>query len=691
MIMSANRKLVWRLVGSVLAAFVASMALTWVLHEKMTTREMHRLFGNVFDDVAVDIRERVDQKLLRQAMVVRDKYYEMREEAWWDDPDESSKRLRELANELGIDEICIVNDKGLLTHSARREEVGALDFTKTEGQAREFAALLDEKYELTQPLLPNSLRGEMVKYVGVWVPDGGFVQAGCREKTVQNLARTAVTGLTHGWHVSGGNGGIYITTSKGTIISHPEAGGEGGQWNDPGKDFYCEKRMIEGFPVYIVIPKKTAIVERRVLVATSAFLNGAALILAAFLVGIVIAGYVRGQIAAQSAKEMKMASEIQESAIPRTFPPFPEERRIDIFADMETAKDVGGDFYDFYFTGPQRVTFLVADVSGKGVPAALFMMRAKASIKSIAQTGKPLAEVVAEANEALSRDNGANMFVTAWIGEINLETGELNYVNAGHNPPILISGAKDESGKRTRYIKERSGLILGVMPGAKYKSSKINLAPGDAIYLYTDGITEQPDEKNKLFGEERLEDTISGLVENGTAVFEERHSPILGAVLACVKAHGLGMEQADDCTQLVLRYNGFRREKSFAPTQQGIMESSEFLDSVFEAFSTPFGVQAALHIIADEICSNIVKHSGATSFSVAVTPVMSPLGVKLEFSDDGVAYDPLKHIDPDTTLSAEERPIGGLGIMMVKKMSDIVTYSRVENRNILTVDKKNMV
>ena len=552
----AQRRLAWRLVGAVVIAFAASMALTWVLHAKMAQSEMRRLVDDVFGDVAVDIRERVDSRMLMLAMVVREKTYKMREEAWWDDPDESSRRLRALADELGVDEICIADEKGMLTHSARREEVMALDFTKAKGQAREFAALLHDKSELTQQLLPNSLRGEMVKYVGVWIPEGGFVQVGGGDQSVRNLARTAVTGLTHGWHVSGSRGGIYITTGNGTIISHPEAGREGGQWRDPGSDFYCEKRMIEGFPVYIVIPRRTAIVERRVLVATTAFLNGMALVLAAILVGIVIAGYVRSQMAIQRAREMKMASDIQESAIPRTFPPFPEEKRFDIFADMKTARDVGGDFYDFYYSGPHRFTFLVADVSGKGVPAALFMMRAKITIKGIAQTGKPLSEVVGEANEALSCDNGANMFVTAWIGEIDLDTGVVTYVNAGHNPPIVMSSRPGADGARAKYLRTKPGLILGMMPGMKYTSQTVTLEPGDALYLYTDGITEQPDEKNELFGEERLLRTVDGLLEGGTSVFSDSHSPIPGAVHACVQAHGLGVEQADDQTQLVIRYNG---------------------------------------------------------------------------------------------------------------------------------------
>lgn len=553
---ASQRRLVWQLVGAVAVAFFASMVLTWLLHEKMTGRGLRRLFDNVFNDVEVDIREQVDGRMLRQAMVVRDKFYDMREQPWWNDPDESSRRLHALADELGVDEICIADANGMLTHSARREEVGALDFTKDKGQAGEFAVLLDDKYELTQPVLPNSLRGDRVKYVGVWIPEGGFVQVGGSEKSVRNLARSAVTGLSHGWHVSDNEGGIYITTGNGTIISHPEEGREGGLWRDPGPDNYCEMRMIEGFPVYIVIPKRTAIVERRMLVATSAFLNAMALIFASLLVGIVIAHFVRERIATQRKAEMAMAAVIQESAVPRTFPPFPDERRADFFAAMKTAKDVGGDFYDFFFSTPGKITFLVADVSGKGVPAALFMMRAIASIKGCSLGGRPLAEAVAAANDALSHDNGANMFVTAWIGELDLATGLVTFVNAGHNPPIAISASPDENGSRTRFLRTKPGLVMGVMSGMKYRSGTLQLAPGDAIYLYTDGITEQPDAKNELFGEQRLERAISDFLDKGEPLFDGRaRSPLPDAIMAAVQSHGKDVEQADDCTQLIVRFN----------------------------------------------------------------------------------------------------------------------------------------
>ncbi len=543
---TSQRRLVWRLVGAVATAFAASMVLTWILHERMTQGEMRHIVDDLFADVEVDIRERVDGRMLRLAMAVRDRILEMREEPWWGDPDESSRRLRELAGELGVDEICVADAKGLLTHSARREEVGMLDFTKAEGQAREFAALLHDKYELTQTLLPDTLRGEVVKYVGVWIPDGGFVQVGGRDRTIRNLARTAVTGLTHGWHMSGRDGGIFITTGNGTIISHPEAGREGGQWRDPGKDFYCETRVIEGFPVHVVIPRRTAVVERRVLVGTSAFLNGMALVLASVLVGIVIAGWVRAQVRVRRAKEMAMAAGIQENAIPRVFPPFPGEKSVDLYASMKPAREVGGDFYDFYFTRPRTITFLVADVSDKGVPAALFMMRAKTILKNLAQSGRSLVDAVTEANDALCEGNAANMFVTAWIGAIELDTGLVRYVNAGHNPPVVLR-AKDGS---ATYLRSRPGLVLGAMAGAAYRMGEITLEPGDALYLYTDGLTEQTDPHGELFGEERLRSFLEG------GSFLAHPETCTGAVLAGVEAHAAGAEQSDDRTQLVLRWRG---------------------------------------------------------------------------------------------------------------------------------------
>jgi serine phosphatase RsbU (regulator of sigma subunit) len=541
--MTPRGKLSLRLALALALAFSASLALTWFLHDRMTARDAHRLIDIAFEDVENAIRETVDRRLVRQAMLFRDRLPALRAEPVWADPSAAAARLREVARELGVDELCVIDAGGILTHSADPRDIG-FDFKTIGGQAAGFLPLLDRETEIAQPILPNTRAGEMVKYVGVWLPEGGFVQVGCREASLRRLARSAVTGLTHNRHVSGREGSIVITTAGGTVISHPDPAFESGQWREPGDDCYWQRREVEGFPVYVAIPKHTAVVERRVLVGTSAFLNAAALVIACILAGFVIAGHVRERLRARRARELELARAIQESAIPRIFPPFPDVPAIDLFADMRPAIDVGGDFYDFYFTGPDRIAFLVADVSDKGIPAALFMMRAKSVLKAIAQTGRPLAEAVTATNDALCEGNGAEMFVTAWVGELELSTGIVRYVDAGHNPPVLVP-----AGGKPAFVPCKPGLVLGVMPGSRYRTGELRLAPGDALYLYTDGITEQSDPRGNLFGETRLLEAVAQLAPEGLS------KRFLDAILSRVDAHAASAPQSDDRTQLVLLYH----------------------------------------------------------------------------------------------------------------------------------------
>ena len=363
----------------------------------------------------------------------------------------------------------------------------------------------------------------------------------------------------------------------------------------------------------------------------------------------------------------------QLAALPNVFPPFPDETSFDIWASLATAKEVGGDFYDFYFTGQDHVLFLVADVSSKGVPAALFMMRAKSLIKSAAQTGKPLAQVFEEANDALCEGNTSNTFVSAWAGELNIRTGQVTFVNAGHHAPVVRLGGK------VSYLKTRPSLVLGAMPGVRYRAEELQLASGDGIYLYTDGITKQPDSHGALYGEARL----LKLLESHTY----RQEDLLKAVLADVRAYAAGAEQADDCTQLVIRYRGPEEtvHHDYAPTMDDLAKATADLEAALE--DVPAKERMQLMIAADEIFANIVRYSGATTWSLDVRHIRHPDGVRLVLSDDGKPFDPLDHRDPDTTLKAEDRPIGGLGILIVKKTMSPVTYKRRNGKNILTMGK----
>ncbi|MBQ6075746.1 MAG: SpoIIE family protein phosphatase [Lachnospiraceae bacterium] len=244
--------------------------------------------------------------------------------------------------------------------------------------------------------------------------------------------------------------------------------------------------------------------------------------------------------------DLKTATTIQHSLLPPITESYPGRKEVALAADMDAAKEVGGDFYDFFFVDQDRLAFLIGDVSGKNISGALFMVRAKQILQHCIRDLSPLAEAVRRANEALCENNEADMFVTAWIGILDLPTGQLHFVNAGHNPPVLLSA----EGERT-WLRRKGGFILGGMEGIPYKESSLTLFPGDKIFLYTDGVTEAADRTRALYGEERLMACLK-------AHEAESVDRIIQAVKAGLAAHVQGSEQFDDITMLCLEYKGSR-------------------------------------------------------------------------------------------------------------------------------------
>ena len=671
--MTQRRSLNLKLVLSVLAAFLLSMAFTWFLHSRLSERDAYKLIDSTFESVEDEITDCVDERLVRQCMAVRERL----DEGYPTD----LRSLQDLAREMGVTEISIADAKGDIVHASVPDYLAspgkpAFNFRTAGGKAEDMMCLVDGyATEYCQPYRSNTANGAWRKFVGVWMPStGGFVVIGCDGESLRGLSRSSLMDLFRNWRV-GGTGGIVVTTTSGLILSdYEEPNREGAQWEDPDDSFYWKRKEIEGFPTYVMIPRDSAAVQRDVLVGATAVLNGAALVFVALLVGFVISSFVRNQIKLQTAKELKMATDIQLAAIPSVFPPFPDETSFDIWASMDTAKEVGGDFYDFYFTGSDRVLFLVADVSGKGVPAAMFMMRAKALIKSVAQTGKQIGQVFEEANDALCEGNSSNTFVTVWAGELNVRTGHVSYVNAGHNPPIVRLGGKVE------YLRSRPSLVLGAMAGARYRVNELQLEPGDEIYLYTDGIVEQHNAAGELFGDDRLLATVAGC--------DKRRDGLLSTVIADVRRHAAGAEQADDCTQLVMRYRGESETFSceYKPTMEDLAKASADLAKALEG--VPDDCANIMMVASDEIFANIVRYSGATDWTLAVERTHHPDGVRLVITDNGKPFDPLSHRDPDTTLCADDREVGGLGILIVKKTMSPVTYRRNNDRNILAMGKE---
>ena len=242
--------------------------------------------------------------------------------------------------------------------------------------------------------------------------------------------------------------------------------------------------------------------------------------------------------------ELAFAKAIQHAVLPSVFPPYPNRKEFEIYATMHTAKEVGGDFYDFYFIDDDNLAFLMADVSGKGIPAAMFMMQSKTIIKSCAESGMSVEQVFTVANEKLCEGNDAGMFVTAWMGILNVKTGKVLFANAGHNHPLV----KHADGTY-EYLKSRAGFVLAGMESVRYRGNELELAPGDSIYLYTDGVTEATDLNDELYGEDRLH-TVLEKYKDATP------QAICDEVKRDVDEFVGEAPQFDDITMLALKYNG---------------------------------------------------------------------------------------------------------------------------------------
>ena len=242
--------------------------------------------------------------------------------------------------------------------------------------------------------------------------------------------------------------------------------------------------------------------------------------------------------------ELSIATQIQANMLPGIFPAFPDKTEFDIYATMNPAKEVGGDFYDFFMVDDRHLAVVMADVSGKGVPAALFMVIAKTLIKDHTSVGEAPGAVFTQVNEQLCEGNDAGLFVTGWMGILEISTGHFTFVNAGHNPPLL-----KRAGGSFEWLKSRAGFVLAGMEGVRYRENTLQLCPGDQLYLYTDGVTEATDVNKELFGEERLQAVLN----------EEPDLPVaqlLPKIKARIDQFAGASEQFDDITMLSLLYSG---------------------------------------------------------------------------------------------------------------------------------------
>lgn len=378
--------------------------------------------------------------------------------------------------------------------------------------------------------------------------------------------------------------------------------------------------------------------------------------------------------------ELRIASRIQMGMVPKKFPPFQDRGEISMFASINPAREVGGDLYDF-FIDKGYVYFIIGDVSGKGVPASLLMSVTCSMFRTIASYFHSAAKITSTLNSAFTETNEANMFVTFFIGVLDLENGRIQYCNAGHNAPIIMT----PEGK-VSYMKTETNIALGVFKDFDYKESEIDFPVGSSIFLYTDGVTEAENMAKTLYSEERLLNVIKGIKE------KDNPQKVISTVLDDIKDHSSNAEQSDDITLLSIHYNHRYMEKRLI-LQNDISQISSlgsFINEIADELSLARDIAFNLNLVLEEAVSNVIMYAYPTHIkdNILLDAKLDGNSLTFTLTDSGEPFDPTMAPDADITLSAEERKIGGLGIFLIRKIMNKVEYKRIKGKNIFILTKE---
>lgn len=373
-------------------------------------------------------------------------------------------------------------------------------------------------------------------------------------------------------------------------------------------------------------------------------------------------------------EELKFAREIQLSVLPQEGYLKEEQNNFEVYGVMDTAKEVGGDFYDYFLIDENKLGVVIADVSGKGVPAALFMMTAKTLIKSLALSGKTPDEVLKLANEELCKNNESGMFVTVWFGVLDFVRCELVFANAGHNPPLLKR--KEESFCYMDYKTYKRSIMLGIRENICYVANRICFSPSDILFLYTDGVTEAGNAFNKQYGEQRL---LECLQKNYT----KDSKGILETVRKDVNDFVGDEEPFDDITMVVLKMPFPTEFLSVEVCYENTETVESFVKDFLERVTISPVRRHKLLVALDEIYSNLVNHSDAVTLELTLE--IKKDRIYVTFCDNGSPYNPLEQPEPDVEIPMEERKIGGLGIFLVKKIMDETAYEYKNGKNVFQI------
>ena len=382
--------------------------------------------------------------------------------------------------------------------------------------------------------------------------------------------------------------------------------------------------------------------------------------------------------------ELQTARAIQMSMLPKEFPPFPDRDDLDVFAQLTPAKEVGGDLYDFYIRD-EKLFFCIGDVSGKGVPAALVMAVTRGLFRSFSARESNPAKIVASINDAITQRNDTEMFVTFFLGVLDLPSGRLHYCNAAHCSPILL-------GTGMELLPIIPNVPLGVISKYKFQNQEAKINANTVIFAYTDGLTEATDCTPALFGEERMLQIADQLCNQHTTTPKE----ILYEMEKSVKEFVGDAEPSDDLTMLGIQYlhqqRAIKLERSLMlPNDiETIPELNAFIDQAAEEAQLPPDFTMSLNLAVEEAVVNVMYYAyprgthGDVNIDLSVTDQQLIIAI----IDQGKPFDPTSQPEADTSLSTEERPIGGLGIFLLRQLMDSINYERIDGKNVLTLIKK---
>ena len=728
-----------RLLGCIVIAYLITSTFTLILQNGMAQIETQEVFTTAINDVEEDINGKSNAHLLSIAEAVKAEY-----------EGNPTASLDDIVAKYGIVEINVVSSNGIIQKSTEADSIN-YDMN-SKAQSKEFVDVLGKEDSFVQKYSPRGKDGSVWrKYAAINLTSGGFIQVGCDAEQFHNILDEYVIDFTKNRHV-GTSGFVAVCDETFTIVTDRNgyAGAplsaigiqeipqemKDGQTATAfyhadinGEEYMYVFKFVEGYCLIAAMPVAEAMFMRDASMLTSIFMQ--VIIFATLFVFIYIlikrviinnlkkvndtlARITQGDLnvtvdvrsnrefsslsddinstvatlkryiaeaAARIDKELEYAKQIQLSALPTNFP---KDEDFKICAQMIAAKEVGGDFYDFYKLNDTTVAFLAADVSGKGIPAAMFMMTAKTIIKDLAESGMAVNDIFTKANEKLCENNESGMFVTAWMGILDLTTGKLQFANAGHNPPVLkrANGAFE-------YLKTRAGFVLAGMEGVRYRVGELMIYPGDRLFLYTDGVPEATNTENKLYGEDRL---LAFMNQNASAEATE----FLPALKANIDEFVGEAPQFDDITMLMFDYKPNQGgvhmiNKTFPAKIEALSDVLGFVDQTLESYECPMKIQTAICVAIEEIFVNVAHYAygdGEGDMTLGIGFDAKTREITFKMTDKGIPFDPLKKPDPDITLSAEDREIGGLGIFITKKTMNTVTYAYENGENTLTMIKK---